>query len=127
MKSRLKKLITKKYLIIISAFIIINLLFLNFYVSYAYYHTSSSFNITKSKVGNIYYEKYDYSILFYEEDSNKKNSYNLVNEIPDNNYSYNYYKCKNNSNIIYDEQNKIVSIISSTKDLCSIYFTKNGE
>lgn len=123
----------KKYLAITTMCIIVYLLIINIYVSHAYYHSNTTFPLINAVVGNAYEDKYDYIVLIHKEDTvfstNDEKVYNVVNEIPLENYTYNNYMCKNNSVISFDEVNKNISIISTTKDICSIFFnySKTGD
>ena len=119
----------KKILILTMIIIIAYLLIINVYTSYAYYHSDATFPLINAVVGITYEEKYDYVVLMYKEEvntsSNNEKTYNLVNEIPTEKYTYNNYKCQNDSVVSFDEKNQSISIISNRKDVCSVYFNYN--
>ncbi len=114
-----------RYLVMASSFIIV-LLLANLYNSYGYYNDVASFSILGAKVGNLYVKDSDYVLLVYLENSNTSGEgngdYRLGSNIPTFGYEYSGYKCKNNSQLIYDPDLKTTSVNLVQKDVCSIYF-----
>lgn len=129
-KNLLKKENRKKYLTITGILIIINLLIINLFVSFAYYYESDSLSIIRSVVGNMYINEYDYVLLVYLEDTDNNGDgngkYHLTDNIPVLGYNYSGYKCVNNSTLIYDEETKETSVTLDQKDVCSVYFDVVG-
>lgn len=52
------------------------------------------------------------------------NTYILGNNIPPFGYKYSHYECENNNKLEYDSNLHKVTLQTSKKDTCSIYFTK---
>ena len=98
------------------------LVLINYYVSYAYYNAVSEYPLIHSIVGNMYLNDTDYVLLIYEEDENNVGNYLMVNDIPNNNYAFKNYECLNNSTLIYNEETKTTSVTITGKELCAIYF-----
>lgn len=123
-------LLTSKYrkrnLIITGALIVVCLFLLILYPSFAYYSNIYEFNIFSGVVGDMYANKFDYSLLIYVEDINSfgegTGSYHLTSDIPTYNYSYSGYKCNNNSILTYDTNTTLTSVTLNQKDICSVYF-----
>lgn len=116
----------KKYLSILLLLVIVNLLIINILNTYSYYADNIGFPLIHAKVGNLYFEDYDYVLLIYLENENNKGEgsgeYHLVDDIPTYGYNYSGYKCNNNSTIIYNEDTKTTAVNLKNKDICSVYF-----
>jgi len=104
-------------------FIVVIILIINIYPSLAIYNDNFYFHMIGTRVGNKENYQYDLSFLIYLEEANKDNyTYALSDEIPTSGYVYSKYNCQNNSNIVYDENNKEFTLESLKKDTCSVYF-----
>ena len=129
--SYLKKYNRLYALIILGFFIIVNIILLTKYVSFAYYHSNSEFKLINARVGNLYLEEYDYVQLIYLEEKdelgNGLNKYYLVDEIPVNGYIFSKYKCDNDSILLFDNKTNTVSVTTGIKDSCSIYMDVSYE
>jgi len=112
----------KKNLTIIGILIVLNLFVLSLYVSFAYYNEVASVPLVHASVGNMYSNQYDYVLLVYLEDDYNVKHYHISENIPLYGYTYNSYKCNNNSTLIYDNVTKTTSVTLTQKDICSIYF-----
>lgn len=130
-----KKKITEKlnleenksiYLSIGGVLILINLLIINLYVSYGYYHNEASIPLLNAVVGNMNINKYDYTLSVFLEKTDElglgTGSYYLAEDIPTTGYSYKSSKCVNNSVLTYDVKTHMTSVTTERKDACSIYF-----
>lgn len=108
------------------ASLIVFLLILLISSSSAYYVENTSFPLINALVGD-YIEDYDIILKIYVENNNKL--YTLSNNIPDNNYEFNHYICSNNSLLTYDQDNKLINILTEEKEQCNVYFNlvNNGE
>ena len=126
----LKKENRKKYLKTTGLLIIINLLLINIFISYAYYRDEDSLSMIKTQVGDLLLYKYDSVIRIFKEsiDSTGKGSgeYYVTDMIPNMGYNYSGYNCKNNSTLIYDEVTKTTSVTIDQKERCELYFDVIG-
>ena len=112
----------KKYLIFSGLGTIVAILIINLFTSLAFYRSINSIPIVHAIVGNIYDKQYDYVLLVYLENASDNGDYHLVSDIPTVGYTYNGYKCKNNSILNYDNTLNNTSVTLNEKDVCSIYF-----
>ena len=115
--------IRKKYVTIASILLVITILIANIFTSLAYYSEDEEGAILiQAKVGRMYIDDYDYTLLVFLEDEEEKGFFKLADSIPSIGYTYNGYSCLNNSTLLYDEGNKITRTTITEKDVCSIYF-----
>lgn len=126
----MKKYITannyKKYLTIDLFFIVLCLFLLVTYFSSAFYNDSISLPLMSSKVGEFYNKNSDLSVTVYQEIidqyKNPSGNYQVVKDIPIENYTFSRYECLNNSIISYDDTLKSVIMDATMKDECKVYF-----
>lgn len=121
-ENRRKNLTTILLLIVFHLFLLIT-------SSNAYYNNVSGIPMLHAVVGDFDIQKYDYVLKIYIQDANnnENKSYHLVDNIPNYNYKYSSYNCKNNSLLTYDEINKVTSVSIEEKEVCSIYFDLENE
>ncbi len=116
----------KKYVLIASFLIVLNVLIINLLISYSFYNNEAAIPIVHSKVGDMYTANYDYVLQVFLENTNPNSNdkkYFLANNIPSGGgYRYSGYKCVKGSTLNYDEENKNTSIDLLQKESCSIYF-----
>ena len=106
----------RNLIILLLLLIFIDIYLLIRYYSNAYYINSLNTYLVRSKVGI----NYDYILYIYLED--ESGNYSLTPTVPLEGYVYNRYDCKNNSEIIFNEEEKDILVSLSNKDICSIYF-----
>ncbi len=120
----------KKYLATTIILVILNLLIINIFTSFAYYYDKDILTIVEAKVGDINLNKYDYVLRVFLEEAGKDGigtgKYYLSSNIPTIGYTYSNYTCQNGSILNYDEQAKMTSVSLDQKDICSIYFNIVG-
>lgn len=118
----------KKYIALTSLLIVITILLVNLYTSFAYYNDDEGYPILHAKVGNMYLNNYDYVLLVYLEnaDSPDNSTYHLANNIPLTGYDYSGYSCQNNSTLLFDEDTRNTQVNLVKKDVCSIFFDLKG-
>lgn len=118
--------VRKKYIAGVVILVILNLLIINLFISYAYYNDLATIPLIQAKVGSIYDKDSDYVLLVYLENTdefgNGNKNYHLSNSIPHLGYSFSGYKCNNNSTLIYDEDTKVTSVTLNQREVCSVYF-----
>ncbi len=113
----------KKYIITASILLLLTILIANIFNSYAYYFDETEgFTIINAKVGNMYIDDYDYTLLVFVESSKGSGVYQLSSTIPNTGYTYNGYSCLKNSTLVYSDNEKITRTNLKQKDVCSIYF-----
>lgn len=115
----------KKY-IVIGLVLILNVLLINIFFTFAYYEKKDAIPILQATVGDFELNKSDYSLLVYIEDATAtgigSGTYHLTYAIPSYGYTYSGYSCKNNSTLLYDEVTKETTVTITQKESCSIYF-----
>ncbi len=112
----------KKYLIFSGLGAIVAILIINLFTSLAFYRSINSIPFIHALVGNIYAKNYDYVLLVYLENASDNGEYHLVSDIPTVGYTYNGYKCENNSKLNFDTTLNNTNVTLNGKDICSIYF-----
>lgn len=96
--------------------------------TYAYYNSKSTFSFLGTTIGDFDIGDGDINLILYMEDDDGE--YNLTKSIPLIGYYLNNLKtdCSNeNTKVSYDSNNNEISIESSEKSTCRIYFDQLGE
>lgn len=116
-KNRKKNLTAISFLIVIHLLLLISL-------SNAFYFDEANISIMQALIGDFDQNNYDYTLKIYLEndDNTGSKTYRLSDSIPNYNYTYSGYNCKNNSSLVYDEVNKVTNVTIDSKEYCSIYF-----
>ncbi len=118
--------IRNRYLIIASVGLVITILIANIFTSRAYYYQDTEGALLiQAKVGRMYIDDYDYTLLVFVESDEDESFFKLTESIPSSGYTYNGYSCLNNSTLLYDDGNKITRATIREKDVCSVYFRKS--
>lgn len=106
--------------------IVINLFIINIFVTHSYYTDTAGIPFVHAKVGNMFYNNYDYVLLVYLENSdasgNGNGEYHLTSSIPQYGYTYSGYRCSNNSVLTYNEDTRLTNVTLKEKDICSVFF-----
>lgn len=89
--------------------------------------TLASVTINQKEICSLYFDLIntaDISVQIMVEDSIGSNSYKLSNFIPYFGYKYSHYECDNNSNLTYNNELHKISVETSSKEHCQVYFKK---
>ena len=87
----------------------------------------TSVTLNQKDICSIYFDllgSADISIQIMVEETINSNSYKISNFIPYFGYKYSHYECDNNSYLTYNSELHKVSVETSSKEYCQVYFKK---
>ncbi len=125
-KNSFKNPQTRRKYIILSLIVLINILIIKLFNTFAYYTDDDGIPIIQASVGDFQFNDRDYILLVYLEDANASGNgigtYHLSFGVPSIGYKYKSYNCKNNSKLEFNENTREVTATLKERDVCSIYF-----
>lgn len=90
---------------------------------------TTSVTMEQKEICSVYFDvigSMDLTVQIMLEDNIGSNTYSVSERIPAFGYKYSYYECANNGTLEYNSNLHTVKLSSSTKEFCSIYFTKES-
>ena len=121
---KLKDNSKKNSIIVASIIVLVLLIGVTIYATYAAYKVTNTYNIIQGKVAEFENVDIKINVIAVDNEGNET----TVEEFPTEGYVFDYLKskCENGSEIEFNEESQTASITSTGKDSCSLYFRKYG-